>query len=164
ARLCGRRHRGSPVPRLVRLAPPGLEFPHPGRRSVRGGGDAHFVPARRVRRASAQSLGHHLPRGHEPLDRRPADRVLLDHAAVLRPALLVRGTREPDDRLADMKRQKNHLANVLDELGDTPGLVNMEDRLQEIVRQIYDEYVRPTGETYTVPQASPPVQSGAIPL
>ena len=62
---------------------------------------------------------------------------------ILRPPLLVPGTREVEDVLADMKRQKIHLAIVLDEYGGTAGLVTMEDLLEEIVGQIYDEYDRP---------------------
>jgi len=45
--------------------------------------------------------------------------------AVLRPAVFVPGTREVEDVLADMKRQKIHLAIVLDEFGGTAGLVTM---------------------------------------
>jgi CBS domain containing-hemolysin-like protein len=63
--------------------------------------------------------------------------------SILRPPLLVPGTREVEDVLADMKRQKVHLAIVLDEYGGTAGLVTMEDLLEEIVGQIYDEYDRP---------------------
>src|SRR5438874_1528523 len=84
--------------------------------------------------------------------------------AVLRPAVFVPGTREVEDVLADMKRQKIHLAIVLDEFGGTAGLVTMEDLLEEIVGQIYDEYDRPSGETYTVPGEGAPVLSGAMPL
>ncbi|MGH7537947.1 MAG: hemolysin family protein, partial [Gemmatimonadales bacterium] len=62
---------------------------------------------------------------------------------ILRPPLFVPGTREVEDVLADMKRQKVHLAMVLDEYGGTAGLVTMEDLLEEIVGQIYDEYDRP---------------------
>ena len=64
-------------------------------------------------------------------------------ATVMRPAFFVPGTREVEDVLADMKRQKVHLAIVLDEFGGTAGLVTMEDLLEEIVGQIYDEYDRP---------------------
>ena len=84
--------------------------------------------------------------------------------AVLRPAVFVPGTREVEDVLADMKRQKIHLAIVLDEFGGTAGLVTMEDLLEEIVGQIYDEYDRPSGETYTVPGEGAPLLSGAMPL
>src|SRR6266513_5186309 len=84
--------------------------------------------------------------------------------AVLRPAVFVPGTREVEDVLADMKRQKIHLAIVLDEFGGTAGLVTMEDLLEEIVGQIYDEYDRPSGETFTVAGEGAPVLSGAMPL
>ncbi|MGH7531590.1 MAG: hemolysin family protein [Gemmatimonadales bacterium] len=60
--------------------------------------------------------------------------------SLLRPVLFVPGTREVEDVLADMKRQKVHLAIVLDEFGGTAGLVTMEDLLEEIVGPIYDEY------------------------
>ena len=59
---------------------------------------------------------------------------------IARPAFFVPGTREVEDVLADMKRQKVHLAIVLDEFGGTAGLVTMEDLLEEIVGPIYDEY------------------------
>src|SRR6267142_1551528 len=59
---------------------------------------------------------------------------------IARPAFFVPGTREVEDVLTDMKRQKVHLAIVLDEFGGTAGLVTMEDLLEEIVGPIYDEY------------------------
>src|SRR5206468_12813180 len=40
----------------------------------------------------------------------------------------------------------------------------MEDLLEEIVGQIYDESDRPSGETYSVPGEGAPVLSGAMPL
>jgi CBS domain containing-hemolysin-like protein len=62
--------------------------------------------------------------------------------SIMRPPLFVPGTREVEDVLADMKRLKVHLAVVLDEYGGTAGLVTMEDLLEEIVGDIYDEYDR----------------------
>ncbi|MGE5803773.1 MAG: hemolysin family protein, partial [Gemmatimonadota bacterium] len=59
---------------------------------------------------------------------------------IARPAFFVPGTREVEDVLADMKRQKAHLAIVLDEFGGTAGLVTMEDLLEEIVGAISGEY------------------------
>ena len=66
---------------------------------------------------------------------------------IARPAFFVPGTREVEDVLTDMKRQKVHLAIVLDEFGGTAGLVTMEDLLEEIVGPIYDEYDRPDTTT-----------------
>jgi CBS domain containing-hemolysin-like protein len=83
---------------------------------------------------------------------------------VLRPAVFVPGTREVEDVLADMKRQKIHLAIVLDEFGGTAGLVTMEDLLEEIVGQIYDEYDRPAGEVRSAPGGGAAVIPGATPL
>src|SRR5438105_1375322 len=83
---------------------------------------------------------------------------------VLRPAMFVPGTREVEDVLADMKRQKIHLAIVLDEFGGTAGLVTMEDLLEEIVGPIYDEYDQPSGELRIAPAGAAPVISGATPL
>lgn len=72
---------------------------------------------------------------------------------VMRPTLFVPGTRDVEDVLADMKRQKVHLAIVLDEFGGTAGLVTMEDLLEEIVGQIYDEYDRPEAVPQTTTEA-----------
>jgi len=84
---------------------------------------------------------------------------------VLRPAVFVPGTREVEDVLADMKRQKIHLAIVLDEFGGTAGLVTMEDLLEEIVGQIYDEYDRPSGDSRATPPAgTAPVITGSTPI
>jgi CBS domain containing-hemolysin-like protein len=63
-------------------------------------------------------------------------------SSVMREPLFVPGSREVEDVLADMKRLKTHMAVVLDEFGGTAGVVTMEDLLEEIVGQIYDEYDR----------------------
>jgi putative hemolysin len=59
-----------------------------------------------------------------------------------RSPLFVPGTREVEDVLTDMKRLKFQMAIVLDEYGGTAGIVTMEDLLEEIVGEIYDEYDR----------------------
>ena len=69
--------------------------------------------------------------------REDPNRLLKD---VIRPPLFVPSTRKIEDVLTDMKRQRNHLAVVLDEYGGTAGLVTMEDLLEEIVGDIEDEY------------------------
>ena len=64
-------------------------------------------------------------------------------AELIRPVHFVPGSREIEDVLADMKLLRVHMVIVLDEFGGTAGLVTMEDLLEEIVGQIYDEYDRP---------------------
>ena len=83
---------------------------------------------------------------------------------ILRPAVFVPGTREVEDVLADMRRQKNHLAIVLDEFGGTAGLVTMEDLLEEIVGQIYDEYDRPQVRPARSGTGVAPVLPGSMPI
>jgi CBS domain containing-hemolysin-like protein len=58
----------------------------------------------------------------------------------MRAPLFVPGTKEVEDVLVDMKRQKSHMAVVLDEYGGTAGVVTMEDLLEEIVGPIVDEF------------------------
>ena len=81
--------------------------------------------------------------------------------SVMRPPLFVPGTREVEDVLTDMKRLKTHLAVVLDEYGGTAGIVTMEDLLEEIVGDIFDEYDRPEGPDVA---EGAPLLEGSLPI
>lgn len=62
---------------------------------------------------------------------------------LLREPYFVPETVPCDVLLQNMQRAKNHLAIVVDEYGGTSGLVTMEDLLEEIVGNIYDEFDTP---------------------
>ncbi|MEP7382273.1 MAG: hemolysin family protein [Gemmatimonadota bacterium] len=68
---------------------------------------------------------------------------------IVRDVLVVPGSREVEEVLADFKRRKEHLAVVLDEFGGTAGIVTMEDLLEEIVGEILDEYDEPENRATT---------------
>lgn len=57
-----------------------------------------------------------------------------------RKAYFIPETKKTDELLREFKRDKNHMAIVVDEYGGTAGLVTLEDILEEIVGEIQDEY------------------------
>jgi len=59
---------------------------------------------------------------------------------VMREPLFVPDTKPIDDLLAELRHRKTHMAVVVDEFGGTDGLVTLEDLVEEIVGEIYDEH------------------------
>lgn len=66
------------------------------------------------------------------------DDVLI--ADVMRDPMYVSYTMRVSDLLTRLQLEKQHLAIVADEYGGTAGLVTMEDVLEEVVGEIYDEH------------------------
>mgnify|MGYP000949779570 FL=1 len=59
---------------------------------------------------------------------------------LLRTAVFVPETKNLTDLLRDFKKNRNHMAMVIDEFGRISGLVTFEDLLEEIVGEISDEF------------------------
>jgi putative hemolysin len=63
--------------------------------------------------------------------------------AIVRPAYVVPETKDLAALLADFRREKQHMAVVVDEYGAMEGIVTLEDILEEIVGEIEDEFDLP---------------------
>jgi putative hemolysin len=62
---------------------------------------------------------------------------------IVRPAYVVPETKDLAALLADFRREKQHMAMVVDEYGAMEGIVTLEDLLEEIVGEIEDEFDLP---------------------
>jgi CBS domain containing-hemolysin-like protein len=68
----------------------------------------------------------------------------------VRPVAVTPASRSCGDLLLDMQRERRHLSVVLDEFGGTLGIATLEDLLEELVGEIFDEHdeeVRPAAAT-----------------
>lgn len=65
------------------------------------------------------------------------DKKISDYVS---PVVFVAETMKIFDLLRKMQQQQTHMAIVIDEYGGTSGLVTMEDMIEELVGEIYDEF------------------------
>ena len=64
----------------------------------------------------------------------------IDFRALARNAHFVPTSKRSDELFTEMKRNKVHMSIVVDEYGGTVGLVSMEDLIEEVMGNIFDEY------------------------
>ncbi len=64
----------------------------------------------------------------------------LNLRTLLRPAVFVPESKGLNELLRDFRSNRNHLAIVIDEFGNTAGIITIEDVLEEIVGEIEDEF------------------------
>ena len=73
----------------------------------------------------------------------------------IKPVIFVAGSMKIDDLLRKLQANKTHMAVIVDEYGGTEGLVTMEDIIEELVGEIYDEH------DAIVSQEVTPLQNGS---
>jgi CBS domain containing-hemolysin-like protein len=61
----------------------------------------------------------------------------------VRPVAVIPAARRCADALLDLRRERRHMGVVLDEFGGTAGIITMEDLLEELVGEIFDELDEP---------------------
>ena len=93
-----------------------------------------------------------------PLEQRAATPV----SDVMQEALVVPESRPLASLLLEMRRERRHMAIVLDEYGGTAGVVTMEDLLEEIVGDIEDEHDQSSGARLTTPSEGIHLLSGLL--
>lgn len=72
----------------------------------------------------------------------------------VRPVAVTPASRACGDLLLDMQRERRHLSVVLDEFGGTLGIATLEDLLEELVGEIFDEHDE---EVRPAPSAAPAI-------
>jgi CBS domain containing-hemolysin-like protein len=75
-----------------------------------------------------KDLAHKTLKNHEPLD------------SIVKPVVFINKSIKINRLLKSLQTKKTHLAVVLDEFGGTVGIVTLEDIVEELVGEIWDEH------------------------
>lgn len=84
---------------------------------------------------------------------------------IMRPSIVVPESKRLNSMLQDFRRSHNHMAIVVNEYGQTVGLITIEDVLEQIVGEIEDEYdvddellIKKHSETQFIVKAFTPIE------
>jgi putative hemolysin len=86
-----------------------------------------------------------------------------DVRAITRTVPFVPESMPLDELMADLRRQKSHLAIIIDEFGGTAGMVTLEDLLEEIVGNVNDEFDAPREPVELLPDGGASLD-GLLPI
>jgi putative hemolysin len=100
-------------------------------------GDAPYSRYPVIARTPDDILGFIHIRDLMPRDEQYDDRMVRD---IVREILPLPGTNKVLPSLSRMRNLGQHIALVVDEYGGTDGIVTLEDLMEELVGEIYDEY------------------------
>lgn len=67
------------------------------------------------------------------------DKTDFDLRNLIKPPYFVPASKSTDELFKELKKNKTHMAIIIDEYGGTAGLVTLEDLIEEIVGNIFDE-------------------------
>lgn len=85
-----------------------------------------------------------------------------DVKKIMRQPYYIPGTKPVDELLNEFRKRKIHLAIILDEHGGVDGIVTLEDLIEEIVGDIYDENDEPEREYVRDPNGDLIVDGGVL--
>jgi CBS domain containing-hemolysin-like protein len=94
---------------------------------------------------------HKILKNHEPVE------------SIVKPVIFINGTARINRLLKNLQEKKTHLAVVLDEYGGTTGIVTLEDIVEELVGEIWDEHDEATENIVALANGSYRIR-GSTPL
>ena len=89
---------------------------------------------------------------------------LFDINDILRQVYYVPESKKADETFRELQKNKMYMAVVIDEYGGTAGLVTMEDLMEEIVGNIFDEYDGEEEDEFETIDATTQMVSGTVSL